>query len=102
PLATTASYTLSLHDALPISISSWFCEVKATADPTRMTPWITNTAICTSRNADGNTAKANTAHASRNEATTVTTARLGSRRPNTADRKSTRLNSSHDQISYAV
>src|SRR5712664_4617991 len=28
--------------------------------------------------------------------------RRGSRRPRTADRKSTRLNSSHDQISYAV
>src|SRR2546421_6280247 len=58
--ATTEIYTLSLHDALPIS--SW-----ATAPPSR--------SICRE---------------------------WPSARRRRRDRKSTRLNSSHDQISYAV
>src|SRR2546427_8631410 len=62
--ATTEIYTLSLHDALPIS--SWVCRARAL-------PW---GVLCTTtmRPVDG---------ANR-------------------DRKSTRLNSSHSQISYAV
>src|SRR2546421_6031468 len=54
--ATTEIYTLSLHDALPIS-----CRPPCGPSPT----------TCTGR-------------------------------PSRRDRKSTRLNSSHDQISYAV
>src|SRR6195952_5919819 len=58
--ATTEIYTLSLHDALPIS-------------------W-----------------------RDRGHQTRSTTARLRARRPTRRDRKSTRLNSSHLGISYAV
>src|SRR3989339_74488 len=58
--ATTEIYSLSLHDALPISVE------KNTGEPAQP------------------------------EATTTTTAAMDK------DRKSTRLNSSHDQISYAV
>src|SRR2546422_8489793 len=64
--ATTEIYTLSLHDALPISTSlSW--------------------------------GKARRAATSRRSPAGVGTIRLPSR-----DRKSTRLNSSHGYISYAV
>src|SRR2546421_5065915 len=69
--ATTEIYTLSLHDALPIS-SKWWCSdrrpraaCRCTRGPIR-TPW------------------------------------KSWRRSCAGDRKSTRLNSSHDQISYAV
>src|SRR2546421_9215134 len=69
--ATTEIYTLSLHDALPIS----------SAAPPARTP-----------------SKAATPAA-------ATAATAGSRSTDPShgqDRKSTRLNSSHDQISYAV
>src|SRR3982750_5004466 len=55
--ATTEIYTLSLHDALPISRHHWACRRRAPRWPRAWT---------------------------------------------VRDRKSTRLNSSHDQISYAV
>src|SRR2546430_17568846 len=61
--ATTEIYTLSLHDALPISSSAWACR-SGNRRLTSCLPFISS-------------------------------------RP-TADRKSTRLNSSHSQISYAV
>src|SRR2546430_17644471 len=63
--ATTEIYTLSLHDALPISSNS----------APRSDPYCSPSRRCS--NGAGRT------HA-------------------TADRKSTRLNSSHSQISYAV
>src|SRR2546430_16120990 len=59
--ATTEIYTLSLHDALPISRRSWRGRRARTARPSKR----------------------------------ATIAR-------SSDRKSTRLNSSHSQISYAV
>src|SRR5207302_11060540 len=62
PTATTQIYTLSLHDALPISRTSACARWTAASTATRRLP-------------------------------------RGSRRP---DRKSTRLNSSHVKISYAV
>src|SRR6266480_7319855 len=64
--ATTEIYTLSLHDALPISRSRL------------------------------------TAHSSRPATVTHARETARSRRPRTRDRKSTRLNSSHMSISYAV
>src|SRR2546430_10748640 len=66
--ATTEIYTLSLHDALPIS-TVW--------RPTRRTP---GSVRCS----------------------TPRPARGGRRSDGSRDRKSTRLNSSHSQISYAV
>src|SRR2546422_6048242 len=57
--ATTEIYTLSLHDALPISRRGSRCALRGSGTPIRARPW-------------------------------------GS------DRKSTRLNSSHGYISYAV
>src|SRR3712207_9559113 len=76
--ATTEIYTLSLHAALPIS-----------------TPFAT-----TARASVPATAAAKTSSASVHRTTSS-----GSRSPPawaTADRKSTRLNSSHANISYAV
>src|SRR3712207_7719761 len=83
--ATTEIYTLSLHDALP---------------------------ICTSRSSRPETATERSARSSTSAATAVTSsptrpavARRSSARTThgpTADRKSTRLNSSHANISYAV
>src|SRR5438270_3693678 len=63
--ATTQIYTLSLHDALPISTSSWASSSMTCAGPGG-TCW------------------------------------TSSARSTSGDRKSTRLNSSHSQISYAV
>src|SRR2546430_7017737 len=70
--ATTEIYTLSLHDALPIWDGAW----------TRALPTVS----------DGMTAFQFT-FASNRSAIAIATA---------GDRKSTRLNSSHSQISYAV
>src|SRR2546430_11050977 len=72
--ATTEIYTLSLHDALPISS-------KAVATQSRRAP-------------RADVAKA-TRSAARPEGPKANTSGL-------EDRKSTRLNSSHSQISYAV
>src|SRR3712207_8887849 len=75
--ATTEIYALSLHDALPISTST----------PTTTRP-----------------ARSAAEHApSSSPCTTGWLPSTGSRpRPTTPDRKSTRLNSSHANISYAV
>src|SRR2546421_11841502 len=68
--ATTEIYTLSLHDALPISSWPTCCAPTSSGPPKPPTRW----------------------------------SPPSSRWPPTRgrDRKSTRLNSSHDQISYAV
>src|SRR5688572_31905832 len=70
--ATTAIYTLSLHDALPISLAALAQKI---------------------RNADRPIRRCRRRH---------THAAQGAKRPGGTDRKSTRLNSSHSQISYAV
>ena len=69
--ATTEIYTLSLHDALPIS--------------SRMRSWARSVR-----------------RASEGQHRSGFPARFPSRWSSGPDRKSTRLNSSHDQISYAV
>src|SRR5687768_18524912 len=69
----TEIYTLSLHDALPISKDSVRC-----APPGRHLP------KCAASSAP------------------VTSGAAGVRQSGTPDRKSTRLNSSHGYISYAV
>src|SRR5256885_6137777 len=71
--ATTEIYTLSLHDALPISARRT-CAVRACSPVTRTTP-------CPMSGWPAGTS---------------------SSRKNSTDRKSTRLNSSHLVISYAV
>src|SRR2546421_4070636 len=71
--ATTEIYTLSLHDALPISNSGVVAALPLGAVLRQAGP-------------EGFVIRAMTI----------------ARRPRIADRKSTRLNSSHDQISYAV
>src|SRR2546421_1362066 len=68
--ATTEIYTLSLHDALPISADSAMSRVDTPASSTRVM--------------------------------TTPTGAVRARAARHTDRKSTRLNSSHDQISYAV
>src|SRR2546427_5381746 len=76
--ATTEIYTLSLHDALPI-----FAGMKSALEPTR--PSIRKLTMRVSGGGLGETSEVV----------------LGQAR-GTVDRKSTRLNSSHSQISYAV
>src|SRR2546428_9890461 len=73
--ATTEIYTLSLHDALPISRAVAEAKITAPRRPNRQ--WPSNQR---SRPPDDCRLRAECG----------------------ADRKSTRLNSSHDQISYAV
>src|SRR2546428_7054746 len=75
--ATTEIYTLSLHDALPISVDSLSRSHIARLNPNGNL----DTSFDPGAGADG----------------TVYAVALQSE-----DRKSTRLNSSHDQISYAV
>src|SRR5688572_32288104 len=75
--ATTEIYTLSLHDALPISAGS------PTSPPTRSPTTSRTTGSIPS------TDPVATTRAPRSDASS-------------GDRKSTRLNSSHSQISYAV
>src|SRR5205085_12655812 len=78
--ATTGIYTLSLHDALPISLALKHLQPAASVGCIAATGR-TSALIC----------KSWRKHLSSSSA-------LGQRR----DRKSTRLNSSHSQISYAV
>src|SRR3989442_5123847 len=77
--ATTEIYTLSLHDALPIYPHGWSRNARSTR--------CLGIAISGSRAAS----PAAVAHGGRR-----------SRRRDETDRKSTRLNSSHVRISYAV
>src|SRR3712207_8294783 len=81
--ATTEIYTLSLHDALPISTASQ--QVRSWCSSGTSCPRSSNRAAVRE---DRKVSKASSPHAS---------ACSGS-----ADRKSTRLNSSHANISYAV
>src|SRR2546427_12777721 len=76
--ATTEIYTLSLHDALPISMGSWK-PFPDTRDAILELQKLVKVVLIT------NTDDAIIAETER-----------------TIDRKSTRLNSSHSQISYAV
>src|SRR2546427_6186452 len=78
--ATTEIYTLSLHDALPISVSRW------RKDRNGILRWLHREAASYGRwkEVTSNGREAESAEAV------------------AADRKSTRLNSSHSQISYAV
>src|SRR5690606_41277489 len=78
--ATTAPYTLSLHDALPISV--------------RTPPWRS------SRPTSPTSRRSSTT--SRTSPTWTRTPTGSMRSPPGRDRKSTRLNSSHVKISYAV
>src|SRR2546428_8350387 len=77
--ATTEIYTLSLHDALPISFSP----------PTAFSDTSTSKVVHLSGGIEKNTK-------------TILGAVQGKVNNLARDRKSTRLNSSHDQISYAV
>src|SRR3712207_8286937 len=79
--ATTEIYTLSLHDALPISLGR-------SADAPR--PWLG----ITTREADEGLVV--------QRVTPEGPAEAAGLRSNDRDRKSTRLNSSHANISYAV
>src|SRR5258707_8687257 len=86
--ATTEIYTLSLHDALPISTHSRTIPRPPAADPTQ----------CACARISGSASEGATARPHRLKAGTST---MSSPTKHT-DRKSTRLNSSHANISYAV
>src|SRR2546428_4897177 len=77
--ATTEIYTLSLHDALPISQRPWIIMAASTSLKTPASISLTLPAPPSSAGVP-----------------------ITCTRPEEGDRKSTRLNSSHDQISYAV
>src|SRR3712207_7355844 len=81
--ATTEIYTLSLHDALPIC-----------ATPAR-TP-------CTTRPPGRSSTSAGTSSTARRRPTTASSEPSDPDPSADPDRKSTRLNSSHANISYAV
>src|SRR2546421_3089741 len=83
--ATTEIYTLSLHDALPICVVGPLNRQPPPLSAPRARPGESRSANCPERHR---------ASASGSDA--------GRRKGRARDRKSTRLNSSHDQISYAV
>src|SRR3712207_8609009 len=82
--ATTEIYTLSLHDALPISTWEWSYIHFAFALLMPVQPWLTLARPCWPTD-HGAACRNSPLYVSRS-----------------ADRKSTRLNSSHANISYAV
>src|SRR2546430_6186132 len=84
--ATTEIYTLSLHDALPISVQQ-----DAGCDK-----------ICRSPGNDGKSSRQEPGPGKGEGPETMKTGLSTALDPNRRDRKSTRLNSSHSQISYAV
>src|SRR3712207_8497089 len=84
--ATTEIYTLSLHDALPISCST-VCQIRGSKH-------------CRSKNAA--TAISFAAFRTAGSVPPVSPARRARSSAGKSDRKSTRLNSSHANISYAV
>src|SRR3712207_9178396 len=85
--ATTEIYTLSLHDALPISSSQ------------------TTPSSASDVSASVRASKRSPSSSRHHRMTTSATSSVSSSTislPETSDRKSTRLNSSHVNISYAV
>src|SRR3712207_7908207 len=84
--ATTEIYTLSLHDALPIS--------PAFSIPRKFVPQLTTCTELIERDSSSTPLASN--------AVSVTGAGSPGNNDAPSDRKSTRLNSSHANISYAV
>src|SRR5690606_41857228 len=102
PLPPSALYTLSLHDALPI----------LNASPPLRTPPLTHR-VCLHLNNDGTTGRTHSLCAAAFRVPVCTAQPVRQTRPlplravvrctgSKKDRKSTRLNSSHVKISYAV
>src|SRR2546421_3475694 len=89
--ATTEIYTLSLHDALPICSIVGCARARSTA---RRQPATTARRVGRSTSTPARASKVSARTVPRRATTHGSTS--------TIDRKSTRLNSSHDQISYAV
>src|SRR5206468_11463657 len=99
--ASAGASSLSLHDALPISalpaIATMTSPAKALEIPS---DWTAGSSAWMNQS-DTNAAPVPAA-ASSATAKAIEIRGLVSSRPTSEDRKSTRLNSSHDQISYAV
>src|SRR5206468_7792151 len=99
---TPSSSTLSLHDALPISLTADALTIEVRPLPTNNVPADFNGAV---GNYSLNLALSTNAVTVGDPITL--TVQIGGQGPIesltlSSDRKSTRLNSSHDQISYAV
>src|SRR2546428_8435414 len=88
--ATTEIYTLSLHDALPIFRTPGLPEGLRRAGNGELGAFVRTVAVLRAAEDQQRPAGAQAQHARAIEVI------------ENADRKSTRLNSSHDQISYAV
>src|SRR2546430_11986825 len=84
--ATTEIYTLSLHDALPISDGDNRCPRPCRARNATLFPSRRPTIYASDGSPNGVVSRTSSCASN----------------PGMADRKSTRLNSSHSQISYAV
>src|SRR2546430_11369975 len=94
--ATTEIYTLSLHDALPISIHLDQLELPALRQfQLSLQPETVEQRL---RDVEGDVVESTLRREQQLEHVAFVAALAGQRK----DRKSTRLNSSHSQISYAV
>src|SRR5204863_7732841 len=96
--ATAASYTLSLHDALPISGAATRLVITGTGTQTAGTP---QSLTITAKDGAGSTVTSYTGDKTLTfSGATASTSPVTA--PTVSDRKSTRLNSSHVETSYAV
>src|SRR5690606_40902576 len=104
--ATTEIYTLSLHDALPICWRSRSAELAGlSALPLFVVGLFCPVEMSMSESAPLSAQSASSAHPTRGQGTTVFESAGGwntTCQNSKSDRKSTRLNSSHVKISYAV
>src|SRR2546427_6172773 len=98
--ATTEIYTLSLHDALPIYYLQPSLTPQACPSGRRLFPMTTSGSQQQLIAAPLCTLRRNSVGSDIREPVPTVTAGAGAEHH--ADRKSTRLNSSHSQISYAV
>src|SRR5206468_6955624 len=100
--STTELYTLSLHDALPISVSrateEMASSVKEIGRQIEQSTSITCQAVAQATKTDASISELSRAAQRIGDVVNLITAIANQ---TNLDRKSTRLNSSHDQISYA-
>src|SRR5690606_39913654 len=100
--ARTRAYALSLHDALPISVSRWI-EVHSGRGTTTsgLRAAVSQTPTADAGPVSGSSG-ATRRRVDRSTVTRRTESQAGTSSTGHSDRKSTRLNSSHVKISYAV
>src|SRR5206468_9054986 len=94
--------TLSLHDALPISVPVPSTQLPSQQVQSQSTPSVQVPAVPSSKVPSQGKGSSRTPSSQERNAAGANPGRSSRKAEKPLDRKSTRLNSSHDQISYAV